>query len=164
MRKFTLVVFLMGVMLAGFSQKKSFRERTLEEIRCFVDYPLVLLGRTEKEIRKGGRPYEIKGGDIWEVEVFKKSNAIVIGTGCGALLLNISDSSKRVFIVTFLAHKKAKLDSAAIREALKDKYSFDEKGFCEYTAVDSRKMILILLNPGIILVALEDIDKVRNIN
>src|SRR5580765_2581351 len=127
----TLILMLFSFHLVG--QKVSLKEKTLMEIDCYIKHAYELLGKTDSAILAAGRPDSIIGGDTWAVEVIntsKKKNslkankAIVIGTGCGALLLTVSQKTNLISTLTFLPHEKANLSGDDLLTFLIHKYTF----------------------------------------
>src|SRR5215813_7128018 len=108
MRTITTLIAILFVH-ASFSQKKDFKGMALQEIDSLVANALELLGKTDSAIIEVGRPASIIGGDKWEAEVIKAakqnsmdaSKSIIIGTGCGALMLIVSSKTNLVYVLTF---------------------------------------------------------------
>ena len=162
-----IVALLVTVLFTNivFAQKEL-KEKTLQEIDSLVANPLEFLGKTDSAIMAAGRPSSIIGGDKWEVESFQGSNknavdsgkAILIGTGCGALMLMVSAKSNLVYAITFIPHKKSKLDGAQIMNYLGSKYQFDKTGISIIKAKDS-SYIELTVSTGVIFIAALKEDK-----
>jgi hypothetical protein len=111
-----------------------------------------------------GRPASIIGGDKWEAEVIKvspknamdASKTIVIGTGCGGLLLIVSAKTGLVYTLSFIPHKKANLDGPDILKYLSNKYHFDKTGYSTIQVKDSSFIQLAVLAGSILIVAMTD--------
>lgn len=155
-----LILFSGAVAVA---QKKDFRERTLEETDSLIANALELLGKTDKEII-AGRPSSIPGGDKWDTEVIKMnkksspvaSKTIIVGTGCGALMMMVSSTTNLVYFITYVPHKKAKLTGMEIWDHLDDTYPLDAKGNALIQAKDSSYIGLTLMDGAIVIVAFEE--------
>jgi len=127
-----LAVFLSGNMV--FAQKKVLQAKTFREIDSLIANPFEFPGKTESLIMATTRPARIIGEDRWEAEVFDKgsekdppgiSKAIVIGTACGALMLAVSAKINLVFSITFIVHKKSKLNGMDLWDHLNGVNEFD---------------------------------------
>ena len=144
--------------------QKELKEKTLQEIDSLVANPLEFLGKTDSAIMAASRPSSIIGGDKWEAKSIKSSNknamdsgkAIIIGTGCGALMLRGSAKSNLVYAITFIPHKKSKLDGAQIMNYLGSKYQFDKTGTSIIKAKDSSYIGLTVLTGAILIAALKE--------
>ncbi|MEO7924710.1 MAG: hypothetical protein ABIR30_13595 [Chitinophagaceae bacterium] len=145
-------------------QKKGMKEKALEEIDSLVANALEFLGKTDSFILAAGRPFSIKGGDKWDAEVIRAnkknsmdvSKTIIIGTGCGALMLMVSAKTGLVYAVTFVPHAKAKLDGADIMSYLASKYSFDQRGNSTFQAKDFSWVSVGMLAGGVMIAAMEE--------
>ena len=157
-----LLCFFAGTIATA--QKKDFRERTLQETDSLITNALLFLGRSEQEIIAAGRPASVIGGDKWEAEVIKanKKNSmdagktIVVGTGCGALMMVLSAKTSLVYVLTFMPHQKSKLTGIDIFNHLKETYRFDQKGNTIFQAKDSTLVGLSVTAGAIVLVAFQD--------
>lgn len=144
--------------------QKELKEKTLQEIDSLVANSLEFLGKTDSAIMAAGRPSSIIGGDKWEAKSFKGSNknamdsgkSIIIGTGCGGLMLMVSAKSNLVYAITFIPHKKSKLDGARIMNYLGSKYQFDKTGTSIIKAKDSSYIGLSALTGAIFIAALKE--------
>ena len=145
------------------AQKKEMREKALREIDSLISNPFEFLGKTDSLIMAAGRPSSIIGGDQWETEVSEatKQDAgdigkmMVIGTGCGALLLTISTKSKLVYSILYLPHKKARLGATDIWEHLNGTYEFDPDFTSMIQTRDSSWIQLAVLRGTIMIMALK---------
>ena len=134
MKRFFVFFIMLGFHIIVAAQKNELKEKTLLEITCFIENSYEFLGKTDSAILLAGRPGSIKGGDKWETTItdthekneMNAGKAITIGTGCGALLLTVSAKTNLVNTLTFIPHKKAKIDGEDIRNFFKDRYSFDK--------------------------------------
>lgn len=161
-----IVVLLATVLFTNIvsAQKRELKEKTLQEIDSLVANCLEFLGKTDSAVMAAGRPSSIVGGDTWEAEFIKdsKKNAmdtsksIVIGTGCGALMLMVSAKSNLVYTITFIPHKKSRLDGAQIMSYLGSKYQFDKTGASIIKAKDSSYIGLSMLAGAIFIAALKE--------
>lgn len=158
----TLISLLFSFHLVG--QKASLKQRTLMEIDGYIKYAYELLGKTDSAILAAGRPDSIIGGDKWEAELIntstsKKKNklgaskAIVIGTGCGALMLTISEKTNLASTLTFLVHEKSYLDGDDIITFLKHQYTFDKNATAIIETKNSNYIALNIMRGGILIMA-----------
>ena len=160
MKVFITLIFLsLCFFVAG--QKISMKQRALREIDCYARHAYQLLGKTDSSIVAAGRPDSIIGGDKWEAEVIntsgkknslKASKAIVIRTGCGALILTVSEKTNLVSTLTFLVHEKTYLDGDDIITFLRHKYIFTKSESIIQTS-DSNYIVLSVMRGGIVILA-----------
>lgn len=162
MRIFSLVLL---VLLCSFSLKaQNLRERALKELTSLVEHPFELLGKTESAILKDGRPSLIKGGDSWQAVVTEAgkgndmgaSKAITISTGCGDLMLVVSERTGQVYVMTFMPNEKSELTEAGIREALKSRLQFDQQGNASYRAANYTELGVSLVEGALVIMAFTD--------
>ena len=139
-------------------QKKDFRESTLTEISCLIENAYEFLGKSDTAILAAGRPSSIRGGDKWEVGSVDTSEkntgmgeAIIIGTGCGALTLFVSPKTNLVDVIMYLPHKKAKIKEEDLINRFKDKYTFDKTGTVTIETKNAEPFKLSVEN-GVILI------------
>lgn len=161
-----LLCFFSGTI--ALAQKKEFRERALQEADSLIANALLFLGRSEPEIIAAGRPAAVMGGDKWEAEVIKMnkknsmdaSKTIIVGTGCGVLMMVVSAKTSLVYVMTYVPHQKSKLTGIDIFNHLKETYRFDQKGNTIFQAKDSSYIGLSVTAGAIALVAFQN-DKVN---
>jgi len=136
MRTIISILLLSILSTTAIGQKKTFKENTLKEISCLIENPYEFLDKQDTAILKAGRPASIQGGDKWEVALIDTSDIndrsiskiIIIGTGCGALTLYVSRLGNVVIMISYIPHKKAKLEENDLLETVKKKYDLDESG------------------------------------
>ena len=145
-----------------FGQKNELARKALREIDSIITNPYEFLGKTGEDVKAAGRPASIIGGDKWEEEkesgekiTTGEDKAIVIGTGCGALMMMISGKTNLVYTIAFVAHKKTKLEGMTIWDHLNGVYEFEPKGNAIIPLKDSTFIGLQMLSGGIMLVAYE---------
>lgn len=169
MKKFLFLVAVLFSMTA-LAQKKTFQEKTLQEIDSLIANPLEFLGKTDSAIIAAGRPASLVGGDEWKTDIIKASSrnsmdaskTIVIGTGCGSLMLVVAAKSGLVYTISFIPHTKAKLNGAEIMKHLSSKYQFDKSGSSVIQAKDATYIGLAVTTGVVMVVALkEDKNEVR---
>ena len=154
-----LATFLVSHIVFG--QKNELAKKALREIDSIITNPYEFLGKTEPDIKGAGRPAFIIGCDKWEREesgdkiAAGDDKAIVIGTGCGSLMMMISGRTKLVYTIAFVAHKKTKLEGMDIWDHLNGVYEFEPKGNAVIQLKDSTFIGLQMLSGGIMLVAYE---------
>lgn len=159
-----LYLALLGLLCSFSLKAQSVRERALQELTFLVEHPFELLGKTEASILKEGRPSLIRGGDSWEAMVTEAgkgndmgaSKAITISTGCGDLMLVVSERTGRVYVMTFMPSEKSELTEAGIREALKDRLRFDQQGNASYRAANYTEMGVSLVEGALVIMAFTD--------
>jgi len=145
-----------------FGQKNELAKKALREIDSIITHPYEFLGKTGADIKAAGRPASITGCDKWEEEesgdkiTAGDDKSIVIGTGCGALMMMISGKTNLVYTIAFVAHKKTKLDGTDIWDHLDGVYEFETKGNAVIQLKDSTFIGLQMLSGGVMLVAYED--------
>ena len=156
----TIILILFSFQVVG--QKVSLKQKALNEIDCYIKHAYELLGKTDSAILAGGRPDSIIGGDKWDVEIInaskkknslKASKAIVIGTGCGALLLTVSEKTNLTSTLTFLPHQKTYLDGDDILTFLKHQYTFDKSAVSIIQTGNSNFIALNIMRGGILILA-----------
>jgi hypothetical protein len=146
-------------------QKKEFKENTLKEISCLVENAYEFLDKPATAILAAGRPVSIQGGDKWEVTLVdtvststKNSsdlgNPVMIGTGCGALTLIISYSTRVVYAIMYMPHKKARINEEDLIKTF-HKYAFNDTGEATVETANS-KPVQLSISQGIILIIKPD--------
>src|SRR5690349_15703318 len=139
--KYLLLSLSALIAISSSAQKTSIKEKALQEIRSLGIHGYELLGKTEIEIMKKGRPDSIIGGEKWEMESFSNKKegkdviekVIIVGTGAGSLMITLSGTTKFAHSLLYFAHKKAKLSKQDIIDIFSDVCSFDSKGNCIIT-------------------------------
>ena len=160
-----LFLLFLGMNITAIAQKKNIKERTMQEIEGYINYAYELLGKTDSAIIANGRPDSIIGCDKWDVEVIntnkkknklKASKAIVITTGCGALMLTVSEKSNLTYILTFLSMN---LEGREIMSALQKKYNIDNSTEAVLQTRNSEFVVVSVMQGGILIMA---VDKEKN--
>ena len=153
-----LLLLLLGMNITAIAQKKDVKERTIQEIEGYINYAYELLGKTDSAILANGRPDSIIGCDKWDVEVIdtKKKNklgaskAIVIATGCGALMLSVSKKTNLTFTLTFLSMN---LEGKEILSALQKKYNVSTSAEMILQTSTSEFIVVSVMQGGILIMA-----------
>lgn len=155
---------LLGLFCCSSLNAQNLRERALQELTSLVEHPFELLGKSDSTVLAGGRPSLIRGGNSWEAMVTDAGNgnemgaskAITISTGCGDLLLVVSEKTGRVYVMTFMPNEKSELTEAGIREALKSRLTFDPQGNAFYRTADYTELGVSLVEGALVIMALTD--------
>lgn len=164
MRLFILLFTLLLSANTVTAQKKTLQEKALQEIDSLVANSLDLLGKTDSAIMAAGRPASIIGGDEWKADLVKLSGknnmdakaTIIIGTGCGVLMIVVAAKSGLAYNFNYIPHKKTKLDGQQIMAHLSNKYTFDKAGATTFQAKDASYVGLMMMQGGLMMVALKE--------
>lgn len=162
--KAIILAFFTGFFLHASAQKASMTDNALKEISSIIEHAYSFLGKTDSTILANGRPASLKGCDKWQVEFFDPkgnssteiSKMILVGTGCGSLMIAFSRKTNLASSLTFIAHKKAKLYGIDIHKHLKDRYSFNEKSAAIVEIKGHGFIEVGILSGGVLMYALND--------